>query len=496
MSEGMYGRDGYDNGEDLSEAWATEQQMRAFSSGDVTHDIILGHGASLSFSDALAWNRSRNNNVAVIGGSGSGKTRSFVFPNLINHQANYVITDTKKELWRATHEGFEKDGYEVLRLDTIDLLQSCRFDPLHYVSDEEDINPIVKMILDGISPDRSSPGRSGDLFWEEAAELLMRALVGILLELERSDGALRHGGVKGKRYKYLSMSHLLELFDLLSVTSTKDEIGGVSCCPLGNLVNIIAGGTMSGPMSYLTVKLRAQPTCYAVRQFQDFSIAANRTLASIAISLNAHLSRLKTRACMRVFSDDDMRLDDIDMGKRVIYLVMSDNESATTFLGRMAFKLLLNRVLKKADACPSGKLARPVVFMCDEFPNLGPLPDFERVISIVRSRGISFSLCMQSISQLNYVYGKERATIILDNCDALVYMGAGSSYESAEYISNLCGTTRAGTRQEHKLMSSSDVSRMSRTDCIVKISGAKPYLTVKYDVAKHPNAVRYLKLVR
>lgn len=483
--------------------WASVEEMARFAPPTPQEGVILANGAGLSVSDETPWQYSTNRNVAVIGGSGSGKSRSFVMPNLINHLgANYVITDTKRELYRLTARGFEEDGYEVVRLDAADPSRSCRFNPLQYVRTVQDVPKIAEIILESIDPSRRNIGKTeNEAFWVKTETMLMCACVGLLLVLEERFGALAPGAAPGSPYVYLTMKRLLELLDLVQVPD-EGSSGVARPSPLDRAFATLAQGNAAGAMSKMTIRFEADPAGYAVRQYYDFKVAARRTMASIVISLNADLSRLKTPELMRIFSGDDLELDRIDEGKRVIYLAMSDNESSTAFLGRMAFRLLLNRTLAQADDREDGRLAKPLTFMCDEFANLGALQDFERVISIARSRRINFLLCLQSVSQLKRVYGPACATIILDNCDAMVLMGGGSSYESAEYFSRLCGTSQIGTELvgiernrkgiQDYVMSASDIARLPREQCIVRIAGARPFLTTKFDVRKHPNASRFL----
>lgn len=495
-----------DTPQEAPSPWATPEEMARFAPSTSEHGLILADGVSLTCDDDVPWEYRRNSNVMVVGGTGSGKTRSFIEPNLVNRPAaNLVITDTKQELHRETAEAFAEEGYEVLRLDASDPAKSCRFDPLRYVEDERDIPPIAAMILDSIDPNRGNVGQcANDSFWMQTATQLLRALIALLLVLEVAFGVLSSRSAPGTPYVFLRMDRLLALMDLICIPDKFADKKRPS--PLDRLFAMLAEGTDGSLLGASGVVLPPMPTCYAVRQYRDFKTAAIDTQKSIVISLNAMLSQLKTPELMRVFSGDDLRLDQIDEGRRVVYLVMSDNESSTSFLGRMAFRLLVNRALKKADESPTGVLGRRVMLVCDEFANLGKLADFERVISIARSRGMSFQMCVQSISQLRHVYGSECATIVLDNCDSVVYMGAGSSCESAEYISRLCGTVPMGTRLvgvernrlgiEAEVMSPSEISRLPRTKCIVKISGARPYLADKFDITRMPNAAERLASMR
>lgn len=242
---------------------------------------------------------------------------------------------------------------------------------------------------------------------------------------------------------------------------------------------------------------------YGVEQYRDFRGAADRTLKSILITLNATISRLKTPQLMRVFENDEMRLDRIDEGKRVIDLKVSDNDSANAWLANVALKQLFNLAQRRADASPSGHLQRRVQFVLDEFPNVGRIPDFERSIATVRSRGISFLMCTQSLSQLDAVYGKSTALTILDNCDSLVYMGGGSNIATQNYISELCGESVLGTKYVGAertavdvrgcVMTPGEVGLMPRTDCLVKVTGMRPFRAKKYFCDDHPNAAKWLR---
>lgn len=247
-----------------------------------------------------------------------------------------------------------------------------------------------------------------------------------------------------------------------------------------------------------------RPTCLGVHMYKAVMMGAERTVRSVAISMQADISRVCTPEIERILDRDELRLDEIDESPRVIYLIMNDNDAANNFLGNLAFKQFINLALKKADANPDGKLKRPVQLIADEFCNLGRLDSFERAISVMRSRDMGVTMCVQSIGQLDDVYGASVRETIMENCDSIVIMGTGSSLNTAEFASKLCGTTpvasqRAGEEGtvvsvNEDVISPTEISRLPREQCIVKISGAKPFLTRKYDVAQHPNASRFLKL--
>ncbi len=485
----MYGYEAAQQTEYQAKKWATKEEMQALSSGDEQRDVILAHGATVAFYEGdKHWETSVSNNVFVFGGTGSGKTASFVLPNLLNHhECCYVVTDTKGELLRRTGKGFEEDGYEVTVLDTVNPERSAGYDPLRYVMDVEDIPTTVAAIMEGGDPD----GRSfrNDPFWDNASDLLLRAIIGILFLLECLAGTFAPGGDPTAPRRYLKINNVFKLAALIKVTGD-----GEGRFPLDYLVGQVESKEFLGRYESANADL------YGVEQYRDFRGAADRTLKSILITLNATISRLKTPQLMRVYEKDEMRLDRIDEGKRVIDLKVSDNDSTNAWLANVALKQLFNLAQRRADASPSGHLQRRVQ---DEFPNVGRIPDFERSIATVRSRGMSFLMCAQSLSQLDGVYGETTAHTILDNCDSLVYMGGGSNIATQEYISNLCGESVLGTNYVGAertavdvrgcVITPGEVGLMPRTDCLVKVTGMRPFRAKKYFCGDHPNAAKWLR---
>ena len=474
-----------------TKSWATREEVAALSSGDEQRDVILAHDATVAFyEDDKHWETGVSNNVFAFGGTGSGKTASFVLPNLLNHLAcSYVITDTKGELLRRCGKGFEEDGYELTVLDTVNPGLSAGYDPLRYVMDVGDIPTTVTMVMNGINPERNI--YTGDTFWNYSNDLLFCAIIGILYLLECLDGTFAPGGDTDAPRRYLKMNNAFKLLELIKITGD-----GEGKCPLDLLVDRMES------KEFLDRFAGACQELYGVRQYRDFRCAAERTLKSILITLNASLSRLKTPELMRVFERDEMRLDRIDEGKRVIDLKVSDNDSTNAWLANIALKQLFNLSQRRADASPSGHLQRRVQFVLDEFPNVGRIPDFERGIATVRSRGINFLMCAQSLSQLDGVYGEAAARTILDNCDSIVFMGGGSNIETQRYISELCGESILGTDHvgsertavdvRGRVITPGEVGLMPRTDCVVKVTGMRPFRAKKYFCGDHPNAAKWL----
>lgn len=476
--------------------WAEPEDIAKPSSGRLLDDIILGRDASIAYYERdKDFEHGVNNNVCCFGGTGAGKSYDFIMPNLANHLGcTYVVTDPKGELDRRMGPGFEKDGYEVQVLDTINPAASIGYDPLRHITREEDIATVVNSLFNAISPDRRG-GRENDTFWDESSELLMRSLVAIAWEFEHIDGCFSPNGDPGGERKYLRMNRVLDLFALIQVTEAND---GEDKCPLDYLVEGVEKGGVE------THLFDPRPEAYGVVQYRSFRTAASRTLKSIIITVQAHISKLNSPDLRRIFEHDEMRLDTIDQSKRFIDIKMSDSDSSRAFLANIFLKQLVLTAERKADASPNGRLARPVMFVLDEFPNIGKIPDFERTIATVRSRGMSFLLCCQSISQLGGVYGSDAAHTICDNCDTVVYMGSGSSIETAKYMADLCGEWKAGTqyvgveRTEVKIskpvITPTEVRQLPRTDCLVMISNCRPFRTKKFGLHDHPNYRRFVEI--
>lgn len=479
-----------------TQEWASSEDLAHYTMDDDTQAIILARGVNITphyytrdFRYAI------NNNVFCVGGSGAGKTVSLVLPNLLNHlPQTYVATDTKGELSKFILQGFKEDGYDVTVLDTINLDASDKYDPLRYVSSDEDIVMIAELLYYSTraAGREATLNSRADPFWDESGTLLFRALLGMLRDLERVDGALAEGAAVNAPRKYLTMKNLLSLTQMLCISESDD---GENTSPLDIFVKKLSRDGLE------SASFSAMPSSYGVEQYNDFRVAAGRTLKSILISLNASLTKLRGEEFAKVFSGDEMRLDELGTRKRLIVLKMSDCDSSKSFLAQIALKQLIQQAFKAADANEGGKLKIPVQFILDEFPNVGRIPDFPRIISTARSRNMSFVICAQSMAQLSSLYGVE-SQVIYDSCDTIMYMGSGSSLDTAEYISKLCGTTKVGTTLrgiekterdiQDSVISASELRLLPRDECIVLISGLRPIRAKKYNGFEHPNAARFL----
>lgn len=474
--------------------FAEPDEVALYSSGRQEDDIILGHGVGIAFYEHdRGWKHGVNGNVICVGGTGSGKSHNFVMPNIANlHRCSYVATDPKGELLRLMGQGIKESGYEVQVLDTIKLAESTGYDPLRYIRREEDILTVVNLILDAISPKRHVRGGENSEFWQHTSEMLFCAVIGILWELEHIDGCFSPDGDPSAERKYLRMNRALDMLPLISITETNY---GEGKNPLDFLVEGVENGHIEAEL------FDPRPSAYGPRQYRSFRTAAGRTLKSIVISLQASVSKLNTLEMRRIFEHDEVRLDAIDEGLRFIDIKMSDSDGSKAFLANILLKQLILEAERKADAMPNGRLAQPLMFVLDEFPNIGKITDFERTIATVRSRGINFLLCAQSISQLRGVYGEDAATTILDCCDTFVYMGSGSSVETARFVSDLCGESELGTnyvgaertatKVRGEVVTPGEVRLLPRTDCLVTISECRPFRTKKFGVHEHPNFKRF-----
>ena len=473
------------------QAWASKQSMKAYSSGSTDRDLLLGADASIAFHDQdKEWSHAINGNVMVFGGTGAGKTMGFVGPNLAQGlDCNYIVADPKGELTAIFADYYRSKGYRVSVLDSIELSKSDGYDPLRYITCEEDILSVSKLLLEALSENRR---KTLDGFWNETSEMLVRAGIGILWELENINGIFSpleqcDEGRKRTDPVYLRLNRLADLFSLLRTQNASS----VSKSPLDRLVEMLESD------QYRCYGGSSGKTGYGVRQYQSVKCSAQETFLSIIISMQVCMMKLDNVETRALLDHDELHLDQIDEEKRIVFIKMSDNDSSKSFLSKMCIKQLFNAAQRKADS-QGGRLKRNLMFVLDEFPNIGKIDDFERSIATVRSRGINFLMAAQSLAQIEGVYGPEGARTVLDNCDTILYMGSGSSLETARYIASLCGEAELGTRYvgvektkviaTESIISPGQVSLLPRSSCIVKISGCRPFKTTKLHLLDHPNA--------
>ena len=498
-------RGNYRSGEEHGSArWATPRELRRLSDHkDPDANILLTRDVRLAMSrDDHDPRWERNRNVVVIGGSGSGKTRTYVEPNLMQMNASYLVTDPKGTTVRRLGGMLLAHGYDVRTLNTVDFSLSMRYNPLAYVRTQQDVLELVECLIVNTTPKGKS---ANDPFWENSERLLYCALIGYLTYHCPPEDRTLPG-----------------LMTLLSLAEARDEDESFMS-PLDVLFReletgcrcVAASGGAGGDgrsMGGARESVRWVPWCdpatpdsdYALGRYRAFKAAAGKTLKSIIISCNARLSALASEELRAVLSSDDMRLDTLgDPGQRAaIFATTSDTNATYSFLLAMLMWQAANVLCERALTEYGGELPTPVHLMLDEFANIGRLPDFERTIAVVRSRNVGVSIVLQSLAQLRSAYGDDAETI-LDCCDTTLFLG-GKSGSTNKGISEAVGKETVATRThnetrgaspsstsnyqtaERDLIQAAEVGRLDRRRAIVLIAGADPVCDLKYAPERHP----------
>ena len=498
----------YRKGEEHGSArWATQKEMEAFSDRkDADNNILLTEHARIRLIDKSHDQRTEtNNNVLVIGGPGTGKTRYFVKPNLMQLNANYFITDPKGTLIHDMGWVLEDAGYEIRTFDTIDFTRSLHFNPIEYIKGEADTLRFVECLIRNTTGDDQ---HSGDPFWENAEKLLYTALISyLLLHCPEEDH---------------SVPGLLSLLALADAREDDEDY----MSPLDMLFHEIETGERlmrvaesSGydissrefqPASsgYAWVKV-AKPVRpeddFALASYKQFKVAAGKTLKSIMVSCNVRMKPFDIAEMKELLAYDEMALDHLGdaRAKVAVFCSMSDTDSTFDFVFALLMQQALDTLCEAALSRFSGALPRCVHFVFDEFANIGTIPDFERMITVTRSRNIAVSMICQSLSQLDENYGENNAATIMNACDTLLYLG-GKSADTNQKIADMIGKQTVANVSvndsrganptythnygliERDLMQASEVSRMPRDQALVLINGAQAYLDKKYPLDAHP----------
>lgn len=498
----------YRKGEEHGSArWATQKEMEAFSDRkDADNNILLTEHAKIRLIDKTHDQRTEtNNNVLVIGGPGTGKTRYFVKPNLMQLNANYFITDPKGTLIHDMGWVLEDAGYEIRTFDTIDFTRSLHFNPIDYIKGEADTLRFVECLIRNTTGDDQ---HSGDPFWENAEKLLYTALISyLLLHCPEEDH---------------SVPGLLSLLALADAREDDEDY----MSPLDMLFHEIETGERlmrvaesSGydissrefqPASsgYAWVKV-AKPVRpeddFALASYKQFKVAAGKTLKSIMVSCNVRMKPFDIAEMKELLAYDEMALDHLGdaRAKVAVFCSMSDTDSTFDFVFALLMQQALDTLCEAALSRFSGALPRCVHFVFDEFANIGTIPDFERMITVTRSRNIAVSMICQSLSQLDENCGENNAATIMNACDTLLYLG-GKSADTNQKIADMIGKQTVANVSvndsrganptythnygliERDLMQASEVSRMPRDQALVLINGAQAYLDKKYPLDAHP----------
>ena len=428
----------------------------------------------------------RNKNILVIGGSGSGKTRFFVKPSIMQMHSSYVITDPKGQLLKETGKmllhgapKLDENGkpvrdsrgkviyepYRIKVLNTTNFSKSMKYNPLAYVRSEKDILKLVNVIIANTKGDGE---KSSEDFWVKAERLLYCALIGyIWYEAEPEE------------------RNFITLLDLLNACEARED-----------------DETYKSPVDILFDDLaKKQPDHFAVKQYIKFKMAAGKTLKSILVSCGARLAPFDIAELREIMSDDELELDTLGDRKTALFLIMSDTDTTFNFVIAMLQSQLFNLLCDKADDMYGGRLPVHVRCLLDEFANIGQIPNFDKLIATIRSREISASIILQSQSQLKAIY-KDAAEIISDNCDCTLFLSGRG--KNAKEISDVLGketidsynqSENRGAQTSHglnyqklgkELMSQDEIATMDGGKCILQVRGVRPFFSEKYDITRHP----------
>ena len=415
------------------------------------------------------WKYARNKNVIVIGGSGSGKTRYYVKPNLMQmpEKVSYVVTDPKGTIVVECGKMLVRAGYKLKVLNTINFAKSMHYNPFHYIRTEKDILKLVNTI---IANTKGEGEKSTEDFWVKAERLLYCALIGyIYYEAPEEEQ---------------NFATLLEFLNASEAREDDEEF--------------------KNAVDWLFEDLEAEdPEHFAVRQYAKFKLAAGKTAKSILVSCGARLAAFDIAELREITAYDELELDQLGEKKTVLFLIMSDTDATFNFLISMIYTQLFNLLCEKADDVHGGRLPVHVRCLIDEAANIGQIPNLEKLMATIRSREISAALVLQAKSQLKAIY-KDNADTIIGNCDSQIFLG-GSEQTTLKDLNTILGKETIdmyntgesrGQSQSynmnyqklgHDLMSIDELAVMDGSKCIVQVRGVRPFLSDKYDLTQHPN---------
>jgi type IV secretion system protein VirD4 len=451
-----------------SARWGTAKDIAPYVDKDPRNNIILTKTESLTMNSRPKNPKfARNKNVLVIGGSGSGKTRFFVKPNLMQMHSSYVVTDPKGTILTECGTMLKRNGYHIRVLNTINFKRSMHYNPFAYIHSEKDILKLVNAIIINT---KGEGEKAGEDFWIKAERLYYSALIGyIWYEAPEREQ---------------NFTTLLEMIDA-SEAREDDE-------------------NFKNPVDELFEELEEKaPEHFAVRQYKKYKLAAGKTAKSILISCGARLAPFDIQELRGLMSYDEMDLDTLGDEKSALFVIISDTDDTFNFVVAILYTQLFNLLCDKADDVYGGRLPIHVRCLLDEFPNIGQIPRFERLIATIRSREISACIVLQAQSQLKALY-KEHAETIVGNCDSMLFLG-GKEKTTLKEISEILGketidldntSENRGREKSHgishqkmgkDLMSQDELAVMDNSKCIFQLRGERPFLSEKYDITRHPN---------
>ena len=450
-----------------SARWGTPKDIEPFMAPKFADNIILTKTERLMMSNRPPDPKNaRNKNVLVVGGSGSGKTRFWLKPNLLQCHSSYVVTDPKGTIVLECGNAMLKNGYKVRILNTINFKKSMHYNPFAYVHSEKDILKLVTTLM----TNTKGEGSGGDPFWEKSERLLLTALIAYL-----------HYEAPVEEQNFAT---LLEMLNTMQVLEDDEEY--------------------QNPVDLLFEELgKKKPHSFAVRQYKLYKLAAGKTAKSILISCGARLAPFDIQELRDLTMYDELQLDTLGDKKTALFLIMSDTDSTFNFLISMVYTQLFNLLCDKADDVYGGKLPIHVRCLIDECANIGQIPNLEKLVATIRSREISACLVLQARSQLKAIY-KDNADTIVGNMDSQIFLG-GSEPTTLKDLSEMLGKetidafntsdTRGNSpsygttfqKMGHELLSRDELAVLDGGKCILQLRGVRPFLSDKYDLTQHPN---------
>ena len=450
-----------------SARWGTAKDIEPFMAPKFADNIILTKTERLMMSNRPPDPKNaRNKNVLVVGGSGSGKTRFWLKPNLLQCHSSYVVTDPKGSIVVECGNALLKNGYKLKILNTINFKKSMHYNPFAYVHSEKDILKLVTTLM----TNTKGEGSGGDPFWEKSERLLLTALIAYL-----------HYEAPVEEQNFAT---LLEMLNTMQVLEDDEEY--------------------QNPVDLLFEELaKKKPNSFAGRQYKLYKLAAGKTAKSILISCGARLAPFDIQELRDLTMYDELQLDTLGDKKTALFLIMSDTDSTFNFLISMVYTQLFNLLCDKADDVYGGKLPVHVRCLIDECANIGQIPNLEKLVATIRSREISACLVLQAKSQLKAIY-KDNADTIIGNMDSQIFLG-GSEPGTLKDLSEMLGKetidsfntsdTRGNSpsygtsfqKLGHELLSRDEIAVLDGGKCILQLRGVRPFLSDKYDLTQHPN---------
>ena len=451
-----------------SARWGTKKDIEPYMDEKFQNNILLTQTERLTMNGRPANPKyARNKNVLVIGGSGSGKTRFYVKPNLMQMHSSYCITDPKGTIVIECGKMLEDNGYEIKILNTINFKKSMKYNPFAYLRSEKDILKLVQTI---IANTKGEGEKAGEDFWVKAEKLYYTALIGyIFYEAPREE------------------KNFATLLDMIDASEVRED-----------------DETYMNPIDRLFEALeKKKPTHFAVKQYKKYKLAAGKTAKSILISCGARLAPFDIKELRDLMKEDELELDTLGDRKTALFVIISDTDDTFNFVVSIMYSQLFNLLCDKADDEYGGRLPVHVRCLLDEFANIGLIPKFEKLIATIRSREISASIILQAQSQLKAIY-KDNADTIVGNCDSTLFLGGKEKttlkelsetlgketidlYNTSETRSNANSYGLNYQKTGKELMSQDEITVMDGSKCIFQLRGVRPFLSDKFDITKHKN---------